>query len=152
MPVVAQDPKVRFRKKLVRAGSCLVWTGATDKDGYPLFQLGTRKTVRGHRWWREQHRGEIPDGMLVCHTCDNPPCCRMRHLFLGSHQDNIRDRDQKQRQSRGERHYAAKLSDAQVVELRERIVSGETTRKQAAMEYEVSYSHVKNLVLGNRRT
>ena len=90
-----RPPLDRFTARLVEDDGCLVWTGARDKDGYPLFQLGVRRLVRGHRWWWEQHHGPIPPGLIVRHGCDRPPC--VRHLELGTHADNAQDRQRRGR-------------------------------------------------------
>ena len=81
---------------------CLVWTGCTDKDGYGVKRLNG-KNHRTHRLnWEYANDEEIPKGMLILHTCDNPPCLLPSHLWLGTDEDNARDRADKGR-SRGGR-------------------------------------------------
>ena len=87
----------RFAAKLARRpNGCLEWTGASQPAGY------------GHMWfdgkWVGSHRiawilanGPIPDGLHVCHACDNPPCCEPTHLWLGTNAENVADRDAKER-------------------------------------------------------
>jgi len=74
--------------------------------------------MKAHRVAWILSRGPIPGGMLVCHHCDNPPCCNPDHLFIGTHADNIRDRTQKNRSYQGERVWTNKLTEAQVIEIR----------------------------------
>lgn len=60
----------------------------------------------------------VQDEMEVCHRCDNPPCCNPAHLFIGTPQANVDDKVAKGRQVKGERVHTAKLTEAQVAEIR----------------------------------
>lgn len=76
---------------------CWIYMGACDRRGYgrPGRSMGTTgrtKRYYAHRRSYEIHKGEIPEGMLVLHKCDNPPCCNPEHLYLGRDADNARDR------------------------------------------------------------
>jgi HNH endonuclease len=78
-----------------RIGECLVWKGAIQPNGYGSSRyLGERYAHRCA--WIYSH-GPIPKGMQVLHTCDNPPCVNVDHLFLGTGRDNVADRDEKGR-------------------------------------------------------
>lgn len=71
---------------------CWVYVGPTKQGGYGRFSYGCGgKKKLAHRVAWELANGPIPDGLLVCHSCDNPPCCNPKHLFLGTHQDNKDD-------------------------------------------------------------
>lgn len=82
----------RFFSKTQRDSStgCLNWTAATLKKGYGAFNIGGR-AERAHRVAWVHVKGEIPPGKLVCHTCDNPRCVEITHLFLGTALENTRD-------------------------------------------------------------
>jgi len=82
---------------------CWLWQGAKLKTGYGVVQH-QRKQYKAHRAAFSIHKGQIPDGMFVCHHCDNPSCVNPSHLFLGTPQDNMTDKVIKDRQSRGESH------------------------------------------------
>lgn len=100
-----QDPIARFWKKVYKTETCWLWTAGKDKDGYGKFWLD-EDTIRAHRVSWEMHNGPIPEEMDVLHSCDNPPCVRPSHLFLGDNADNMADRDRKGRNSKGDSHWS----------------------------------------------
>lgn len=84
-------PKERFESHVLKQpNSCWEWQGYLDKDGRGRFSVGKRMVTAPRVAW-ELYRGKIPHGMFVLHTCDNPRCVNVDHLYLGSHQDNMRD-------------------------------------------------------------
>ena len=69
---------------------CAEWTRSTTTKGYGCIQFKERLALT-HRVAWELTNGPIPEGLCVCHRCDNPPCCNPEHLFLGTYADNIHD-------------------------------------------------------------
>jgi hypothetical protein len=102
----------RFWEKVEKTEGCWNWTAA-KKHGYGSVKWGGRMRI-AHRIAFEIECGSIPEGMQVCHHCDNPACVRPSHLFLGTQKDNMRDMIVKGRQARPP---ATKLTwaDAQVI-------------------------------------
>ena len=121
-PSIAESEIISLRARLAAKtktqGECEVWQGDIHK-GYGRVQVKGKKW-RVHRLTWILERGPIPDGLGVLHTCDNPPCRKLSHLFLGDSLTNNRDRDSKGRGSAGrrERHGHAKLTEAAVKEIR----------------------------------
>lgn len=78
---------------------CWEWGSSRNKKGYGQFTLYDRKSfnVKAHRMAWEVTNGKIPDGLFVCHHCDNPPCCNPAHLFVGTNSDNMKDASSKGR-------------------------------------------------------
>jgi len=101
-----------------KSSGCIEWFGCTGKDGYGMIRyLG--KNYPAHRVAYEERFGKIPEGMLVCHHCDNPPCVNTDHLFLGTVQNNASDMVEKGRAFCGETHHSAKLNPEKVLKIRE---------------------------------
>ena len=93
MPFPKLAPWLRFLAKVrVSQGGCWEWLACKDKDGYGIFMWSFKQKVPAHRASFQLHKGPIPNGMLVMHSCDNPPCVNPDHLVLGSTQDNVDDK------------------------------------------------------------
>lgn len=92
---MAHDYSDRFWAKVARSDGCWDWSGAAV-HGYGVLQVDGAPR-RAHRISWEMVNGPIPDGLFVCHHCDNKRCVRPDHLFLGTHQDNMDDAKRKGR-------------------------------------------------------
>ena len=119
-----QDPVPRFWAKVAKAGpdECWEWLGTKKKGyGYLHSREANRKwKTRAHRFSYELHNGPIPDGLVVCHTCDNPGCVNPAHLWLGTDEDNVADRLVKGRSARhlGRANPMSKLDEKAVRAIR----------------------------------
>lgn len=150
-----------WARVLVREpNECWPWQGARFPKGYGTIGSGIKEPVRGkglgrnkltHRVSWEIHHGPIPEDMLVCHHCDNPPCVNPAHLFLGTPLDNSRDRDAKGRQRylRGETHQSAKMKEKQILEILDLLRSGRTQRS-IARQYGINRMIVYDVAHGRR--
>lgn len=92
----------RLAAKLASEGDCLVFTGHRNEHGYGVIRSDDGRTMLAHRAAYAVLVGPIPPGMHVLHSCDNPPCCNPQHLRVGTHEDNMRDRDVRGRTLRGD--------------------------------------------------
>lgn len=153
-----KDPIARFYSYGVLASTgCIEWTGAKNPFGYGFYNYCGNKKL-AHRLSWELQRGPIPSKICVLHRCDNPKCFNVDHLFLGTLQDNVADREAKGRTASGDRSGArtkperhcrgdnhpsrlhpesvkkgsqaanAKLTEADVAEIRRRRANGEQAK------------------------
>lgn len=163
--IIDESLKRRFWEKVQKGSGCWEWTGGKNRpNGYGLIsESGQRKRfkVKAHRLSYMLNVGSIPRGMHVLHKCDNPGCVRPDHLFLGTNDDNVRDREAKGRnsvprrsgssgefQGSGERNGRAKLTEQQVREIRALKASGWTVARIAA-ESGIDHRRISDIV--NRR-
>ena len=142
----------RFWSKVDRRGAedCWPWTAARNEHGYGVMRPeGQRSgpTIKAHRVSLMLAGVEI-DGLLIRHSCDNPPCVNPAHLSVGTPADNAADMVNRGRQARGSRKSVSKVTEQQVVEIRARAAAGELHRILAA-EYGVSRPTISRIV--NRR-
>lgn len=89
---------IRFWKKVKKTDGCWLWMGSKPGGKYGGISHNGKQQM-AHRVSWELHNGKIPDGMACCHHCDNPPCVRVDHLFLGTRKDNQQDSVKKGRHS-----------------------------------------------------
>lgn len=109
-------------KIIPKSSGCWEWSGNKDTCGYGAFKMHRGQQVRAHRFVMAVIHGYIPNyrHLEICHKCDNPACCNPDHLFLGTHLENMRDSSQKgrARSARGIIHHSNKLTEQQVIQLR----------------------------------
>jgi hypothetical protein len=133
------------------ATGCARWTAGLDGNGYGRFWLDGR-TQSAHRVaWMLEH-GPIPDDRQVLHRCNQPICVNVEHLSLGTHGENMDYRNSLGRQARprGERNGQAKLTEAQVLEIRREYVSGSRTHGTVALgrRYGVNRVNIWRILAG----
>jgi len=138
---ISEKDRVRFWKKVDKSDDCWLWKAGRFSRGYGGFQMRNTNCIAHRISWIIAN-GPIPAGQCVLHSCDNPPCVRPDHLWLGSQLENIADRDRKGRWRgsgrRGQDMPMAKLSDAEVIEIRKRYAVGDVMQKDLAAEYKIS--------------
>jgi hypothetical protein len=152
----------RFWHYIKKTKTCWEWTGALVR-GYGQMSV-SGNGVPAHRVSWELHYGPIPEGLFVCHHCDNRACVRPDHLFLGTPKENTHDCMRKGRLATGirsgaytkpekcrmpgERNHQSKLTEDQVREIRRRYSEGGITQKALAAEYGVTQTCVGGITRG----
>lgn len=151
-----RDPVQRFWEKVSKTSEsgCWLWTGADDGYGYGVLGLShPRRLAKAHRFSWELANGEVPSGLCVLHNCpggDNSRCVNPAHLFLGTKDDNNKDKVKKGGQSRREAHGMAILTEKDVLGIKEEYASGLYTQKEVAAKYGTCRQNV-GLIVGGKR-
>ena len=147
------DPVASFWAKVAKpeGDGCWLWTGGLISTGYGLLSVRGKLTL-AHRYSYTLHNEPITNGLHVLHRCDNPRCVNPGHLFLGTNDDNIRDRIAKGRgrgharpKSRGENHCNAKLTDDAVREMRAMAGRG-VPHNEIARQFGVSHATANKII------
>lgn len=124
--------------------------GPRDQDGYGRVSLRSNKRVLAHRlaWFID--RGDIPSDLCVLHLCDNPPCCNVNHLMIGTREENARQAGERDLVQYGSARYNAKLDEEKVAEMKVRYRAGGVSQYQLAREYGVSQGAIQVALTGKR--
>lgn len=150
MVVIEKYLSTEILERVVREdlGPCHEWQGYRDPYGYGLV-----RQVRASHLAVKLDGREIPDGLHVCHRCDNPPCIRPDHLFAGTRSENMRDMVAKGRHRyvKGDHNHRTVLTDEQVREIRARYTGAWGQQTALALEYGVTGQHVRAILNGTRR-
>lgn len=133
-------------------GDCLIWFGDKDSNGYGRIRYAGRKTYPAHRLAYELAHGPIQEGLVVRHKCDVCACINISHLEIGTHKDNAQDSVKRGRaiRAKGEAHGRAKLTQAQVDEIRRRYIPNKYGfgATGLAREFGVSKSTIHDILRG----
>lgn len=148
----------RFWAKVEKSDGCWVWVARRDRWGYGQFMWKSYTNIRAHRVSWMLTYGAIPDSLFVLHKCDNPPCVRPDHLFLGTPLTNAQDRDAKGRGNyvrcqtrpdsvvRGEKHGQARLTLEQVKEIRKLYAEGAMIQRELSVKFGISLTQINRIV------
>lgn len=128
--------------KIGALDDCWEWQAGDDGSGYGRFHFQGKQQGAHRVSWMLWH-GKIPNGMFVCHHCDNPSCVNPRHLFLGTAADNSID---KMRKGRHKSPWPCQLDSSQVIEIREIYTERKVTQEQLAQKYNVSTSIISRIM------
>jgi len=139
-----EDRLARFGWTVTTSG-CWEWNGSRYATGYGHLCVDY-KDLYTHRLSYELHKGAIPAGMFICHTCDNPPCMNPAHLFVGTPADNMTDMREKGRHSRGVTNGRSKLSEDDVRAIRRLAKAGES-RLLLSERFGVTQSGIYGVVM-----
>ena len=161
MAALRKTIEQRFWEKVNQAGpdDCWPWTRARRSKGYGQFRIRTGESpqIASRVAWGLTY-GDIPEGLVVCHKCDNPPCCNPRHLFLGTPEENTADMVAKGRHALASPAAVAelvvrvrRLTDSQIAEVRQLRSRGMSHRAIAA-RFDVHHSTITRLLNGRHWT
>ena len=135
--------RIESKVEPVTESGCWIWKGATTSRGYGQL-IDNNKKHYAHRASYKAFVGDIPDGMVVCHSCDNVYCVNPAHLFLGTQKDNLQDMANKGRSTKGERNPNSKLWVAQVKGIKLFIRAG-CSDKELSLIFNVCRQTINNI-------
>lgn len=140
---------VRFWLRVRKTKTCWLWTGLVNEWGYGMW--GVKHWPRSaHRMsWQITH-GPIPKGLKVLHHCDNPPCVRPDHLFLGTDKDNHDDmvRKGRRREHYGSEHGMSRLTESIVISMRDLRASQRLSYQKIADMFHVDKATAHRAIIG----
>ncbi len=146
------DVEIRFWEKVEVAepDECWLWLGTLNNKGYGQFYFEA-KLWFAHRFVYQLHFGNIPEGLLICHNCDNPQCVNPNHLFLGTYKDNMADCVGKGRHSFGNSSGRPSILTMEQKEIiKELYTTKNYTQEEIAKSYGIQQMTVSRIIRGRR--
>lgn len=140
------DTNYRWHNRGNFPANCIVWSKGASGSGYGAARIGG-KQVGAHRLVWESAFGPIPDGMVVCHRCDNKRCVNPAHLFLGTQAENIRDAMSKGRMPKGSQNGNARLNEWSAVGILARLLQRQPQRA-VAQEFSTTQANISSIWRG----
>lgn len=139
----------RFEEKFekIDGNTCWEWKAHRTPKGYGSIKIN-RRMRSAHRVSWELYEGPIPEGLCILHRCDNPPCVRPSHLFLGTQAENVADMISKNRKAIGVNSGSNKLNESQVHEIRRIFQEGGISKRKLGRQFGVSDMTVFFIVTG----
>ena len=147
--LVTDDLALRLRTYAPEGGpdECWEWTRATNKGYGAMAVHGSRMRQAHVVAWELHHGKPLPQGKILRHTCDNPPCTNPAHLIIGKHSDNVRDKVERDRQSKGSAHGLAKNTEDAVLEIC-RLYEAGAGQQELARQFGISQAAVSLILQG----
>ena len=139
----------RFLTFVKKTNTCWNWSGFKDGKGYARFQI-SKYAERGHRVSYRIHKGEIKKDAVIRHICDNAECVNPKHLKIGTHIDNVKDRNIRNRTAKGFSLPNTKLSNDQIGQIRKLYKDGHK-QKEIAKKYNITKGYISAIVTNRRR-
>lgn len=154
IPLLSTKDIERFESKIVKTDDCYAWTAHCIKGGYGIISI-QRNIYLAHRIAYYIKDKNFDQTLHVLHKCDNPSCVKFDHLFLGSHEDNMKDMSSKGRARSvpkvGKHNGMAKFNFDTISNIRSDFKSDNYSRWDLVRKYNISKSHLDAVLINKYR-
>ncbi len=141
--------KINYEKKVIKKEGCWDWKGCIEKNGYARLSCKDIDVRHAHTASYMIYKGIIPEGLQVNHLCNNRKCSNPSHLYVGTQQENMRDKILANRQAKGSKNGNSKLDECQVQKIKTMLKNGEKT-SEIAYIFNVSKTQIRNISKHNQ--